>query len=149
MFTFSSIDGAIQQNHESCCSPVLWQRLWLSRLLNYHLLEYFDSVLARTIETQHCQVFPSHFLLIFVFLLEQLSSKGLKYFSLFSIQVDIVLVGSPYFLAASLLDRPFSMPLSALHFSFSVFTKSFHFNILKSTTPESQRKNLKECLFLL
>ena len=103
----------------------------------------------RTIETQHCQVFQSHFLLIFVFLLGKLSSKALKYFSLFLIHVKIVLGGTPYFLEASLLDRPFSISLSALHFSFSVFTESFLFNILKSTTPGSQRKNLKECLFLL
>ena len=52
-------------------------------------------------------------------------------------------------LEASLSDRPFSMSLSALHFSFSVFTESFLFNILKSATPGSQRKIFKECLFLL
>ena len=83
----------------------------------------------------------------FRFLLEQLSSKALKYLSLFLIQVEIVLGGTPYFLENSLLDRPFSMSLSALHFSF--FIQSFLFNILKSTTPGSQRKSLKECLFLL
>ena len=103
----------------------------------------------RTIEIQHCQVFQSHFLLIFVFCWNNFAFKALKYFSLFSIQVETLLGGTPYFLKASLLDRPFSISLSALHFSFSVFTESFLFNILKSTTPGSQRKNLKECLFLL
>ena len=72
------------------------------------------------------------------FLLEQLSSKDLKYFSLFLIQVEIILGGTPYFLEAFLLHRSFSMSLSALHFSFSVFTEGFLFNILKSTTPGSQ-----------
>ena len=48
------------------------------------------------------------------FLLEQLSSKALKYFSLFLIQVKIVLGATPYSLEASLLDRPFSMSLSAI-----------------------------------
>ena len=71
----------------------------------------------------------------FRFLLEQLSSKALKYFPLFLIQVEIALGGTPYFLEASLLDRPFSMSLSALHFSFSVFT------YLETTTPGSQKKN--------
>ena len=68
--------------------------------------------MTRTIETQHCQVFQSHFR----FLLEQLSPKALKYFSLFLIQLEIILGGPPYFLEASLLDRSFSMSLSALHF---------------------------------
>ena len=85
----------------------------------------------------------------FRFLLEQLSSKALKYFSLFLIQVKIVLGGTPYFLEASLSERPFSMSLRALHFSFSTFTESFLFIILKSTTPGSLRKSLKECSFLL
>ena len=48
-------------------TTVLWHMLWLSLLLSYHLLECFDSILTRTIETQHCQVFQSHFLLIFIF----------------------------------------------------------------------------------
>ena len=45
-----------------------------------------------------------------------------------------------YFLEASLLGRSFSMSLSALHFSFSVFTESVLLNILNSTTPGSQKK---------
>ena len=77
----------------------------------------------------------------FHFLLEQLSSKPLKYFSLFLTLVETVLGGTPYFLEASLLDRPFSMSLSALHFSV------FLFNILKSTSPGIQRKNIKESFF--
>ena len=67
----------------------------------------------------------------------QFFNKALKYFSLFLIQVEIALGGTPYFLKASLLDRLFSLSLSALHFSFSVFTESFLFNILKATTPGS------------
>ena len=66
----------------------------------------FGCVLIRAIETQHYQVFQSHFLLIFVFLLKQLSSKALKYISLFLIQVEVALGGTPYFLEASLLDTP-------------------------------------------
>ena len=117
-------------------------------LVSYHLLECFDSVLTRTIETQHCQVFQSHFLLI-SFFAGAIVFQSFEIFSLFLIQVEIVLGGTPCFLEAVLLDRPFSMSLSALRFLFSVFTESFLFNILKSTTLGSQRKNLKEGLFLL
>ena len=46
---------------------------------------------------------------------KQLSSKALKYFSLFLIQVEIVMDGTPYFLEASLLDRLLSISC-ALHF---------------------------------
>ena len=52
-----------------------------------------------------------------------------------------------YLLEASLLDRSFSMSLSALHFSFSVFTESFLFNILKSTTLEAKEKIFKNVYF--
>ena len=38
-------------------------------------------------------------------------------------------------LEASLSDRPLSMSLSALHFSFGVFTERFPLSILKSTAP--------------
>ena len=72
--------------------------------------------------------------------MEQLSSKALKYFPLFLIQVEIALGGTPYFLEASLLDRPFSMFLSALRFSFIVFTESFLFSILKQLHLEAKEK---------
>ena len=73
----------------------------------------------------------------FRFLLEQLSSKALKYFSLFLIQVEIVLGWTPYFLEASLLDRPFSMSTLFI----SVFSESFLFNTWNQLHPEAKEKN--------
>ena len=61
-----SIGLAIQQDHENCCIPVLLHRLYFL-FIKLPSIGIFDSVLTRTIETQHCQVFQSHFLLIFVF----------------------------------------------------------------------------------
>ena len=125
----------------------LWHKLWLSLLLSYRLLECFDSILTRTIEMQYCQFFQSHFLLIFVFCWNNGLGKLWNTSLYFWPKSKLYWVGLDTFFEVPLLDRPLSMSLSTLHFLFSVLTESFLFNILKSTTPGRQRKNLKELYF--
>ena len=138
MYLFS-IGLTIQQNHENCCSLVLWHRLWLS-LFKLPSTGMFWLHFDKNHQNATLSIFQKSLSLNFWFFLEQLSFKALKYFSLFLIQVEIILGKSPNFLQTASLDRPFSIFLSALHFSFSVLTENFLFNILKSTTPGRQPK---------
>ena len=73
--------------------------------------------------------------------MEQLSSKAFQNFFLFLTHVEFVLNDeSPHFQEAPLFDSHFSISLSTLNFSLSVFTESFLFNILKSTTEKEWLK---------
>ena len=52
-------------------------------------------------------------------------SSAAKYFDLFLTHVEMVFLGTPYFAATSLFERPFSRFLKARNFSPKLFTLSF------------------------
>ena len=59
---------------------------------------------------------------------EEHCSNAVKSFALFLTQVKTVFLGTPYFVATSLLEKPLSRALKALHFSFKFFTLGFRFD---------------------
>ena len=73
------------------------------------------------------QLVCNHCFLVFFLLFDDCSSTA-QYFDLFLTHVEMVFLGTLYYSATSLFERPFSRSLKLWHFSPKLFTMSFHSN---------------------